>query len=178
MKLFNTKQPTLKPQDLLVSIKVAVQSTRQYTFSELATELFMSVSEVHAAVKRAETSRLLSRSGSDLKAIRSTLHEFLIYGVQYAFPPLTGPLTRGMPTGYAGPVLKKHFMSGDELPPVWPDPEGEARGSSILPLYHSVPTACRLDPRLYAALTLVDALRAGSAREKEMASQLLMEHLK
>ncbi len=178
MNLPKIKQPTLKPQDLLVSLKVAVRPDRQYTFSELAAELCMSASEVHAAVKRAEASRFLSRSGTELRAIRSTLQEFLIHGVQYAFPPLSGPLTRGMPTGFAGPVLKEHFMTGDGLPPVWPDPEGEARGTSLQPLYHSVPAACRADQKLYGVLTLVDALRAGSAREKELSSQLLMEHLK
>lgn len=178
MNLPKSKQPALKPQDLLVSLKVAVRLDRLYTFSELAAELFMSVSEVHAAVKRAETSRFLSRSGSEIRAIRSTLQEFLIHGVQYTFPPLTGSLTRGMPTGFAGPVLKDHFMSGDGLPPVWPDPDGESRGTSLQPLYHSVPAACRLDPKLYNVLTLVDALRAGSARERELSSQFLMEHLK
>lgn len=138
----------------------------------------MSVSEVHASVKRAETSRLLSRSGHDLKAIRFSLQEFIIHGVQYTFPPIIGPLSRGMATGFAGPVLKEHFMSGDGLAPVWPDPEGETRGNSLQPLYHSVPAACRLDPKLYNVLTLVDALRSGTAREREMSSQLLLEHLK
>lgn len=178
MSLPKSKQPALKPQDLLVSLKVAVQPDRHYTFSQLATELFMSVSEVHAAVKRAEGSRFLSRSGTDLHAIRSSLQEFLTHGVQYAFPPLNGPLTRGMPTGIAGPVLKEHFMTGDGFPPVWPDPEGETRGTSLQPLYHSVPAACRIDNKLYNVLTLVDALRAGAAREKELSIQLLMEHLK
>lgn len=178
MNLPKSKQPALKPQDLLVSLKVAVQSDHQFTYAELASELFMSVSEVHAAVKRAEMSRFLSRSSTELRAIRSSLQEFLLHGIQYTFPAISGPLTRGMPTGFAGPVLKEHFMNADGLPPVWPAPEGEARGTSLQPIYHSVPEACRVDHKLYEILTLVDALRGGSARERELSASKLMEHLR
>ncbi|MDB5852277.1 MAG: hypothetical protein JWR22_318 [Herminiimonas sp.] len=178
MTLKRSTQPMLKPQDLLVSLKIAVHADREHTFSGLASELFMSASEVHASVRRAETSRFLSRAGTVVRAIRSSLEEFIVHGVQYAFPPLLGSLTRGMVTGFAGPVLAVHFMSGDGLPPVWPDPEGETRGISLQPLYPSVPRACRIDQKLYDVLTLVDALRAGSAREREISSKLLLEHLK
>ncbi len=178
MNFPKSKQPTLKPQDLLVSLKVAVQSDRQFTYAELASELFMSVSEVHAAVRRAEISRLLNRSNAELRALRSSLHEFLIHGIQYTFPAVNGPLTRGMPTGFAGPLLKEYFMATGGLPPVWPDPEGDSRGISLQPIYHSVPAACRLDHKLYAVLTLVDALRGGSARERELSASKLMGYLK
>lgn len=178
MSLIKLKQPALKPQDLLVVLKLAIRPERNYTFSELAKELYMSVSEVHAAVKRAEISRLIDRSNTEIKAIQSSLKEFLVHGVQYCFPAIAGQLTRGMPTGVSGPVLIKHFMAGDGLPLVWPEPEGETRGSSIVPIYHSAPAASRLDHKFYELLTLVDALRAGSAREREIAKDLLDEYLK
>jgi hypothetical protein len=49
------------------------------------------------------------------------------------------------------------------------------RGVSLLPLYPTVPQASRNDPRLHDALALVDALRAGAAREREMARELFKE---
>jgi hypothetical protein len=53
--------------------------------------------------------------------------------------------------------------------PVWPDPEGEVRGESFSPLYKSVPRAARADHRLYELLVLVDAIRGGRSREREIA---------
>jgi hypothetical protein len=47
--------------------------------------------------------------------------------------------------------------------------------ASLPPLYPTVPQASRNDPRLHDALALVDALRAGAAREREMARELFKE---
>lgn len=172
MQIVNSrqKQPQLKPQDLLVLLKLAVNQQREYTFSELARELAMSASEVHAAVFRAELSRLITRENGKPEVIRSSLHEFLIHGVKYAFPPLMGAVTRGMLTGIAAPPLQEFFAGSSELPVVWPSPDGEFRGVSLLPFYHSAPAAARLDQNLYEVLVLVDALRAGAAREREIAT--------
>jgi hypothetical protein len=57
-----------------------------------------------------------------------------------------------------------------ELPPIWPDPEGTVRGEGLAPLYRSAPRAALRDPRLYEWLALVDAVRAGRARERKLAA--------
>jgi hypothetical protein len=74
-----------------------------------------------------------------------------------------------MPTGYAALPLRELIMQPDEPPPVWPDPEGQMRGFEFSPLYSSVPLACRIDPKLYELLALVDAIRDGRARERKIA---------
>ena len=74
-----------------------------------------------------------------------------------------------MPTGYAGPVLSSFFETGDDLPPVWPDPDSNVRGQSFSPLYKSVPKAAREDDKLYELLSLIDAIRGGRARERQIA---------
>jgi len=178
MKFLKSKQLALKPQDLVVALKVAVNPNRQFTFADLARELLISVSEAHAAVQRAELSRLLSRSDEGLVAVRSALREFTVHGVRYTFPAITGSLTRGMPTGFAGPAMKTQFEYGDGLSPVWPDPEGQTRGTAFYPLYPSVPAACRVDEVLYEVLALVDAIRGGAARERELAEQIFVERLR
>jgi DNA-binding NarL/FixJ family response regulator len=43
----------------------------------------------------------------------------------------------------------------------------------LAPLYPSVPSAARRDARLYELLVLVDAIRAGQAREREIAEREL-----
>lgn len=135
----------------------------------------MSPSEVHAGIKRAITARLMDSSRR--MPIKKSLEEFLIHGVRYAYPPERGGLTRGMPTSYAGPPLKDHFSNSNEPPPVWPDPEGDIRGYEFSPLYKAVPKAAVNDQKFYELLVLVDAIRDGRARERELAIQEIKKRL-
>jgi hypothetical protein len=83
-----------------------------------------------------------------LKAVE----EFLIHGVKYAFPVQRGEVTRGMPTAYAAPPLNDQIADSSDLLPVWPDPEGEARGVTITPLHKAASKAARKDPALHELL--------------------------
>jgi hypothetical protein len=177
MRAFGSKQPVLKPQDLIVVLKVATMKDKEPTFAGMARDLLMSASEVHAAVQRCITSHLLERDYGSFSVNRASLREFLLHGVRYVFPVVAGPVMRGLPTGVSAPPLNEHFEHADALPLVWPDPEGHIRGISICPLYPSVPAACRLDPHLYRTLALLDALRGGAARERELAERMLMDYI-
>lgn len=108
---------------------------------------------------------------------RLALREFVLHGAKYSFPPSMGSTTRGIPTGYAAPPLRELIMQPDEPPPVWPHPDGQTRGVALYPLYPTVPSAAARDESLYECLALFDALRAGAARERELAHQLLSERL-
>jgi hypothetical protein len=163
------KQPVLKPQDLVVALKLGTNSDRNFTFSGLAKELHMSVSEAHASVRRAQLSRLIVTDSGEMQADRMSLEEFVLRGVRYAFPAVMGPVARGIPTAGAGPVLAKYYANSDEGSYVWPHPSGQTRGIALQPLYPTVPLAALDDLRLYEALTLVDAVRAGTARDRELA---------
>jgi hypothetical protein len=175
--MLRNKPPVLKPQDLFVVLKMAANRDRRFTYSELAGELYMSASEVHAASLRAELSRLLAREDGRVVPVRSALQEFVVHGVKYAFPALSGAIVRGLATGVGAPPLKDLFSPGDGLPHVWPDVEGKDRGPSLQPLYSSVPAAARVDWRLYELLALIDALRVGAAREREAATSELLRRL-
>jgi hypothetical protein len=108
---------------------------------------------------------------------RSSLLEFLVHGIRYAFPAEIGPPTRGIPTSYAAPPLSRAIADAGDLPPVWPCPDGKVRGYSFVPLHKNVPKAALADERLYELLALVDALRNGRARERKLASQELTRRL-
>jgi hypothetical protein len=82
-------------------------------------------------------------------------------------------VTRGVPTAHAAAPLNQQIAPGDDPPPVWPHPEGPTRGVALLPLYRTVPAAALRDPALYEVLALIDALRAGRARERKLAGQHL-----
>lgn len=165
----------LKPQDLVVLLKLALNREDRWSYTSLASSLGMSPSEVHAAVRRAIHAGLMS--AEHLRPNRAALEELLVHGVKYVFAAERGAVTRGIPTAHAAPALAGEFVADEELPPVWPDPEGTVRGETLEPLYPSVPHAVRSDERLYAGLALVDALRIGRARERKLAAQRLHELL-
>ncbi len=135
----------------------------------------MSASEVHAAMRRAVLAKLaVAQQPKGFRIHVQNFLEFLVHGVKYA-PVTRGAVTRGYPTAYAAPVLRKRIVEGEGLPPVWPDPEGSVRGESFSPLYPSqaVIRAILADPVMYDATALVDATRGGSARERQVATELL-----
>lgn len=161
-----TKQDTLRPVDLAVALALAIRSDAPAaTFSQLAHTLGVSSSTTFGAVKRLQSSGLV-RPGTREPNIRE-LRNFIVHGAKHAFPPVLGRDVRGVPTAHAGPVLKELFDT--TKPVVWPDAQGSIRGTGLTPLY---PKAIKLpsrDPELYAALTLVDAVRVGQARERTAA---------
>jgi hypothetical protein len=167
----------LKPQDVVVLLKLVALGDQGWTFQRLAVELSISQSEVHAAVRRAVAARLMTEGSSAGRPVRAALLEFLVHGVKYAFPPERGELTRGVPTGYAAAPLDKAIAGSSEPPPVWPYAEGKVRGYAFAPLYRTVPEAALRDPEFYELLALVDAIRDGRARERNLARQALEKRL-
>jgi hypothetical protein len=105
------------------------------------------------------------------------LEEFLIHGLKYAFPAERGELGRGMATEYAAEPLKRWIVAGNDPPPIWPFPLGKTRGYSLAPLYGSVPKAALRDPYLYEEFALIDAIREGRSREREIAKRELKVRL-
>lgn len=160
---------SLKPQDICILLKIVALDRAPWSYSQLAYELGMSASEVHAGVKRATEASLMRLEEDWGTPDPGALEELLVHGVKYVFTPVHGGLTRGIPTSYAAPPLSRVLTRSDEAPPVWPDEEGEVRGYEFSPLYKSVPFAARRDPRLYELLALVDAIRGGAMQEREAA---------
>jgi hypothetical protein len=159
----------LKPQDVFVLLKLVSIYPHEWAYNTLAVELSMSPSEVHAAVKRSVKAGLANQGASQIKPNFSRLEEFLVYGIRYVFVPDRGELTRGMPTTFAAKPLLGKIVMPDEPAPVWPNAEGPERGQAFSPLYRSVPKAARKDAVLYEYLVIVDAIRGGRARERELA---------
>jgi hypothetical protein len=168
----------LRPLDLVVLLKLSLEKGDRPTYLRLANELHLYPSEVYSSVKRARASHLVqSLDHKEDRLNRSALLEFLLHGVRYVFPAEKGSLTRGMPTSYAAPPLSKSIAAAGEPPPVWPYAEGRVRGYSFSPLHKNVPLAALQDKKLYEMLALVDALRDGRARERELAGRELTRRL-
>src|SRR6202142_1481140 len=135
MKRQQNLQITLKPQDLMVLLKLLALGKGPKTYADLAKALGMSASEVHASVGRARSARLVNFENDRPVVVRAALKEFLLHGAKYAFPATLGSPARGVATGYAAPPLVTLVSQPNELPPVWPDAAGNQRGVTFHPLY-------------------------------------------
>lgn len=78
---------------------------------------------------------------------------------------------------WAAPPLEREFRLGHGEIPVWPHPEGEARGYELIPLCPAVPQVCLADPEIYECMALIDTIRAGRARERERATTIMEKRL-
>ncbi len=165
----------LKPQDVLVLLKMAASKDRSWRLVDLAQELGLSLSEVSMALERAKRARLIDSSKKNI--IWPSLLEFVLHGLKYVYPAEPGALCRGVPTAHSAPPLSKKIVSEADEQYVWPSGHGTVRGQAIEPLYDSVPLAASKDPELYILLALVDALRVGRARERQIAGEELKRRL-
>lgn len=156
-----------------MALTLAAHPGQEWTYPTLGQALGMSPSVVHAAVSRAGMSGIINLRTRSV--IAPALLEFLIHGVRYVFPAERGRRTRGMVTGPSVGPLSKHLAADEEAPLVWPYARGKDRGESLKPLYDTVPEAAEKDPELYALLTVVDSIRVGGARVREVAALVLKE---
>jgi hypothetical protein len=166
------KQMVLRPLDIPVALRL-VESPGA-TYQELADDLGMSKSTAHDAVERLAIAHLLLPD--ERRVNHHALLEFLEHGVRYAFParPM-GIRGRGVPTAHSAPPLNEEIDASNAW--VWPYHKGKVEGEVITPLYdHAVdlPERCA---SVYEMLALVDALRAGRARERKLAMNALRKRL-
>jgi hypothetical protein len=166
----------LGPSDILVLLKLARIDDLPWTYDSVANELGLSNSAVHRSVERATESKLFNRNRREVE--RASLQELLVHGVRYFFPPEWGGEARGLPTAWAAPPLSGKLAQSDGNPPVWPLPGGKVRGIALKPLDPRVPDAVLHDRPLHELLALVDAIRIGAARERNLAAKELGARLK
>ena len=161
----------MRPQDVPILIKILSleRFNPNWRMKDLARELFISQSEISESLNRSYHAQLIDYHKR--RVFRLALHEFVIHAIQYVFPQSPGPVVRGMRTAHSAPPINKMIRSSEHY--VWPDAEGDARGQAIEPLYPTLVRASKQDEFLYEALALIDALRVGRVREKNIAKDEL-----
>ncbi len=165
----------LRPADLLVLLGLLRPALApDWSVRSLAAEL---------GLPQAAVQRSLARLGETpvydprrRRVNRTAADELLTGALPYIAPAKLGAPTRGMPTAWAAPPLSEH-ISGNELPPVWPEARGTMRGLAVEPLHEGALRAARADPWLYEMLSLVDGVRIGDARVRGVAAELLHARL-
>lgn len=165
----------IKPQDILIVLKIVALNGKSWKQGDLADQLGLSRAEVSNSLARSVEVGLLD----DHKLPQhQAILEFLLFGLKYVFPAKRGAIGRGvLTTPCAAPLSGKLVVTSDDFC-VWPSSDGTAKGQEVEPLYRSVPEAVKTDPALYELLVLVDAVRLGNAREVKLASEELRKRFK
>jgi hypothetical protein len=164
------KHNGMRPQDVVILLKMLTYQDRFWSFSEIALSLQISAAEVSTAMERNRMAGLVNQAKNSVN--RLAVREFLVYGLKYVFPPQAGYVTRGIATAHSAPPVCYRIAEGNETY-VWPYYKGTKRGSSIIPLYDKIPRFIEQDPALYEYLALVDVLRIGKRREVTIAVEEL-----
>ena len=159
----------MRPQDVVVLLKVLLVEGTPWQSKDLAQALFLSPTEISFSLKRSQYARLLEGSGRHVA--RRTFLEFLLYGLPVVFPTQLGAQVRGLPTAHSAAPLNQHVVVEQFY--VWPDAESDTWGCAVEPLYPRVTDAAKADSQLYELLALADALRIGRPRERKLAGDLL-----
>jgi hypothetical protein len=161
----------LKPQDICIGLQLVL--TPEAGFRELADSVGLSLGETHNSVSRLDIARLVMphRRAAHI----APLLELIIHGVPYVFPAHLGSDVQGVPTAWSGPALRDQIHSPVVV--VWPSEHGMVRGNGIAPLYNHAAELPSHNPALYRWLTLVDAIRVGRARERELGRGMLEEEV-
>jgi hypothetical protein len=163
---------SIRSQDILLLCKLIVlENPEQSRQKDLASSLCINQSEVSTGLERLAKSHLIdleSRCPSKMEVYR-----FLEGAIQYFFPAEYTEYTIGMPTSiFVEPLKSKILEKG--IPLVWPDSSGKTKGLGLVPLYESVPEACKSDEKLYQLVSVIDALRSKkSARLREEAQFII-----
>ena len=167
---------TAKSLDVYVLAKLILEKERR-PFSVLAKELGMSASELHASVGRLIYAGLIEEGRWKIRVM--AVEEFLFHGVPFVFPARREPdAVLGIPTAYAAAPLNSLLsFSSTALVPVWAYSEGSKMGNAIKPLHPSAPKVAGSYPAFYEVLALIDAIRDGKARDRQIASEELHKRI-
>ncbi len=165
----------MKPQDIVILLKIATMKGSPFLQKDIADGLHISKSELSESLNRSVLAGLLR---SDKKQVLYLgLTDFIKSGLRYVFPAAPDRIVRGIATAHSAYPLNEKIVSEKDVY-VWPFAKGDKRGQAIEPLYDNAPEIAKSDPELYQLLTLVDAIRVGRAREKSIATEMIEERLK
>jgi hypothetical protein len=148
-----------------------------WSYRSLAGRLQVPHPLVQRALSRAQEADLYSPERREVHAPH--FEEFAIHALRFIAPAQLGALVPGVPAAWAAqPMASAIRSSGEEPPPVWPYARGQVRGQAIEPLHPSAPEAVKGWPELGEILALLDSLRAGDARVRQVAEDLLVRLLR
>lgn len=170
----------IKSQDCIILVKILANPGVNWSQRQLANILFISLAEVNAGIKRLCEARLLRKDKQgQLFPNKDAASEFLVSSIKFLFPGKLGEFTRGIPTSVAAPLFHNKIALGEDPIPVWPYATGKSKGVALNPIHPTAPKSVNEHPdqMFYEILILIDVIRSGRARERNMAIKLLKQRL-
>jgi DNA-binding Lrp family transcriptional regulator len=162
--------------DLLVLLKLAAATGASASVRALAAELGISKSAVANSLNRLAELELTKGEAASRRVNKLAARDLLEHAVRWLAPAKVGDWELGLPTAHSEEHLAAR-LRGDADPVVLPLAHGPLRGRAIPPVHPQAPAAAARDPRLHRLLAIVDALRIGRAREREIAASELRQCL-
>ena len=159
----------------IVVLFALINESEGWTLRSLAERLGVQHSKVQRALERLAEAGLYDSDRRQV--IPHAAEEFVEHALRYLHPAREGPVVRGVPTAWAASPLKSEIVSGDDLPPVWPDPTSKIRGHAVEPLDGSLLRLAQEWPAVAELAALADALRLGDARSRAAAKKHLHERI-
>ena len=147
----------MKPEDLLILLKLASSPDANASVRELERELAISKSVASRSLRRLEANGLVKQDGAERRLDRLALRDFLVHGVRWVSPARVGDFELGLPTAHAAPSLADK-LRGDDDPVVMPLAHGPMRGRAVPPIHPNAPAAAQRDAKLHRLLAIVEAL--------------------
>jgi predicted transcriptional regulator len=86
------KNNGMRPQDIVILLKIAALGDRTWMMKDIAQELFISGSEVSESLNRSVYAGLIAADKQHL--MKGALLDFLRYGLKYVFPQHAGAPVR------------------------------------------------------------------------------------
>src|SRR5688500_14655127 len=96
----------MRPQDVVVLLKIIAKEEQVWQNKNLASELFISPAEISESLNRSGIAGLIEREKKK-KVYRQSLMEFLEHGLHYVFPAFPGAMMNGIYTAHSHPFMQK-----------------------------------------------------------------------
>lgn len=163
------RQGTLRPQDIITACALLKwgPETPQIT---LADKLFLSPAEIVKSLKRLESSQLMN---STKKVDKTTLLNFIKYGLRIAFPAHVGSIKKGIKTSLSNTRLQKELGTKPEISYVWETDLGKSAGQAIVPLYPGICNLAQKDREFYEIASAIEVIRV----EDKQLSKIAVKHI-
>jgi hypothetical protein len=167
----------VRPTDLYVLIGVLASGREAAPLRDLAGQLSLDHTVVRRALNNAESAGLYRAETRHVNL--PGFEDLAAHAARFVAPAPLGALSAGVPAAWgAEPISRLVRQAADEPLPVWPSARGRVRGQAIAPLHPSAVEAAARNPRVSALLSILDSLRAGDVRVREVAAAELRRELR
>lgn len=115
-------QVALRPQDLVVLLRLSLEAGVSPSYAALASELFLTASEIHAGLERAAIAQLVRKdSRGKVTLVREALRSFVLHGA--TFHPLYPTVPQA---AERNPALHERVLAMERL-------EGLLSSAAVIP---------------------------------------------